>query len=45
MKALYSLAIKGYYLFLLFLIKEAFPINVLPRLKDVPEIVNIFCAS
>jgi adenosine/AMP kinase len=27
------------------LIKEAFPINILPRLKDVPEIVNIYCAT
>jgi adenosine/AMP kinase len=30
---------------LIILIKEAFPINVLPRLKDVPEIVNIYCAT
>jgi uncharacterized protein len=30
---------------LVILIKEAFPINVLPRLKDVPEIVTIFCAT
>jgi uncharacterized protein len=27
------------------LIREAYPINVLPRLKEVPEIVNIYCAS
>ena len=26
-------------------IKNAYPINVLPRLKQVPEIVNIFCAT
>ena len=30
---------------LIILIKEAFPINVLPRLKDVPEIVSIYCAT
>jgi adenosine/AMP kinase len=30
---------------LIILIKEAFPINILPRLKDVPEIVNIYCAT
>ncbi len=30
---------------LLILLKNAYPINVLPRLKEVPEIVNIFCAT
>lgn len=25
--------------------KEGFPINVLGRIKDVPEVVNIFCAT
>jgi len=30
---------------LIILIKEAFPINVLPRLKEVPEIVTIYCAT
>lgn len=30
---------------LVVLIKDAFPINVLPRLKEVPEVVNIFCAT
>lgn len=30
--------------FILF-IKNAYPINVLPRLKHVPEIVRIFCAT
>ncbi|HEY9386156.1 MAG TPA: adenosine-specific kinase [Nitrososphaeraceae archaeon] len=30
---------------LILLIKEAYPINILPRLKDVPEIVNIYCAT
>jgi adenosine/AMP kinase len=25
--------------------KDMFPINILPRLKQVPEIVNIFCAT
>ena len=29
---------------LVILLKDAFPINILPRLKDVPEIVNIYCA-
>lgn len=27
------------------LVQNAFPINFLPRLKDVPEIVNIYCAT
>jgi adenosine/AMP kinase len=27
------------------LIRDAYPINILPRLKEVPEIVNIYCAS
>jgi hypothetical protein len=27
------------------LIKEAYPINILPRLKEVPEVVNIYCAT
>ena len=30
---------------LLILIKDAFPINVLPRLKEVPEVVHLFCAT
>jgi len=30
---------------LVILIKNGFPINVLPRLKEVPEIVTIFCAT
>jgi uncharacterized protein len=30
---------------LIILIKEAYPINILPRLKEVPEVVNIFCAT
>jgi adenosine/AMP kinase len=30
---------------LIILIKEAFPINVLPRLKEVSEIVTIYCAT
>jgi adenosine/AMP kinase len=30
---------------LIILIREAFPINVLPRLKDVPEIANVYCAT
>jgi hypothetical protein len=27
------------------LIKEAYQINILPRLKEVPEVVNIYCAT
>ena len=30
---------------LVILVQNAFPINFLPRLKDVPEIVNIYCAT
>lgn len=30
---------------LIILMKESFPINILPRLKDVPEIVTIYCAT
>ncbi len=30
---------------LIILIRDAYPINILPRLKEVPEIVNIFCAT
>jgi uncharacterized protein len=30
---------------LVILLKNAFPINVLTRLKEVPEIVNIYCAT
>lgn len=30
---------------LIILIRESFPINILPRLKDVPEIVTIYCAT
>jgi adenosine/AMP kinase len=30
---------------LIIFIQDAFPINILPRLKDVPEIVNIYCAT
>lgn len=30
---------------LIVLLKDAFPINILPRLKDVPEIVSIYCAT
>jgi adenosine/AMP kinase len=30
---------------LLILMKNAFPINVLSRLKEVPEVVSIFCAT
>jgi uncharacterized protein len=30
---------------LIILIKEAFPVNILPRLREVSEIVNIYCAT
>jgi len=30
---------------LVVLLKDAFPINILPRLKEVPEIVTIYCAT
>ena len=30
---------------LVILLKNAFPVNVLPRLKEVPEIVTVFCAT
>jgi adenosine/AMP kinase len=30
--------------FLIFM-KNAYPINVVPRLKEVPEVVNIYCAT
>ena len=30
---------------LVILLKNAFPINILPRLKQVPEIVTIYCAT
>ena len=30
---------------LVILLKNAFPVNILPRLKEVPEIVNIYCAT
>lgn len=29
----------------LIIMKNAFPINVLQRIKDVPEVVNVFCAT
>lgn len=25
--------------------RNAFPINILPKLKDVPEVANIYCAT
>jgi adenosine/AMP kinase len=30
---------------LVLILRNAYPINVLPRLKDVPEIVGIYCAT
>ena len=30
---------------LVILLKNAYPINILPRLKEVPEIVTIYCAT
>ncbi len=29
----------------LIVLRDSFPINYLPRLKQVPEVVNIFCAT
>jgi len=30
---------------LVVLMRNAYPINILPRLRDVPELVNIYCAT
>jgi adenosine/AMP kinase len=30
---------------LVLVMKNAYPINIMPRLKDVPEIANIYCAT
>ncbi len=30
---------------LVILLRDAFPINILPRLKEVPEIVTVYCAT
>ena len=30
---------------LVILMKNAYPLNVQPRLKDVPEVVNVYCAT
>ena len=30
---------------LVIVLKNAYPINVLPRLRDVPEVVSIYCAT
>ena len=30
---------------LVILMRNAYPLNVLPRLRDVPELVNIYCAT
>jgi len=30
---------------LVILMKNAYPLYVLPRLKDVPEVVNVYCAT
>lgn len=32
------------HVFIIFM-QNAYPINVVPRLKEVPEVVNIFCAT
>lgn len=29
----------------LIIMKDVFPINILQRIKDVPEVVNVFCAT
>jgi adenosine/AMP kinase len=39
-----ALTLASGHCFIIFL-KDCFPINVLPSLKQVPEIVNIFCAT
>ncbi|RKX69369.1 adenosine monophosphate-protein transferase [candidate division WOR-3 bacterium] len=31
--------------FFIIYLKEGFPINILPRLKEIPEICTIFCAT
>jgi adenosine/AMP kinase len=38
------LEIACWHVFLIFL-KNAFPINVSQRIKNVPEVVNLFCAT
>lgn len=40
----YALKIGAGHLFIIF-IKNAFPINVLDKIKTCPEILNIFCAT
>lgn len=40
----YAKALSCGHCFIIFM-RNAYPINVLPRLKDVPEIVNIYCAT
>src|SRR5919199_674607 len=30
---------------LVIIIRNAYPINILPRLREVPELVNIYCAT
>ena len=30
---------------LVILLKNVFPINILPRLKEVPEIVTVYCTT
>ena len=39
-----AIAIAAGHIFVLAL-REGFPINLLSRIKDVPEVVNIFCAT
>ena len=40
----YALEIGAGHFFIIF-IKDSFPINVLPRIKQCPEVCNIFCAT
>lgn len=40
----YALTLSCGHCFIIFM-RDAYPINVLPRLKEVPEVCNIFCAT
>jgi hypothetical protein len=40
-----ALAIGAGHSFIIFLGTEFFPINVLPAVRNIPEVVNIFCAT
>jgi hypothetical protein len=40
----YAMTLACGHCFIIFM-RDAYPINVLPRLKEVPEVCNIFCAT